>query len=284
MPNSLAMLSYDGVELRNRLDPIGGPLPIEGDAFRLKASAGNGLVSRLQAARRHFEEFVVSIEENEAPPFPERDRQEANLYEFVASGVSAIGCACMFAFALASAVAGDLPVAKALELYPRGVLYYFKVWFPADPITSYMKDVLDSHEFGRLNDLRNELDHRGTQRRGFSRQVGSNHHPPGRLVAGPGFSKIPGDELGTLLTRASFAPLLGWLEDALERLVSGVEAGFTSPAQDAESQRHRQSSVATHGLRSAMDRAMEAAKAASEFPECRAEIGKYTQWLTRLGQ
>ncbi len=274
------MLPLGGLELRQRLDAIFSPLPTGGRGFFVRASASNGLISRLQAARRHYEQLFQSVDNYDAPPFDERDLQEADLYEFVSSGVSAVGCGFLFAFALGYGMAPDLPIERYVDLYPRGIVKYFKVWFPSHPVTLRMDQILHSMEFNRFQELRNQLDHRGTIPRTFRQEIGrANQLPP---TLGKPEAEPPAGLPATEMSRESFDPLREWLEMALESLVSALESGLSQPPADATSAHKRTATIAIGNVRGAFDKAMEVAKVAVALPESKAELGKFVGRLNKL--
>lgn len=234
----MTVLSEDSLALREYVAAITAEhLDTSAEPWGLAAMGGNGLVARLQAARRHFNDFCSSIEASDAPPAPERDRQEADLFEFVASAVSAIGCAHILAYALACGVAPDLPLEDALKLYPKDVYIRFCIWFPDHDVTTVMGRCVQAPAFNKLRELRNALDHRGTLGRHIARGGSSEGIASISLKAA---SQIPGDQARDwALSRSNLQPLLSWLESCLEDLLGALHAGPAPPAQNDEERRSR---------------------------------------------
>ena len=166
LPADFDVDAYNGVFRVSRLiaDPNDATTPSKRNAWHGYSTAWTGLAVRLLSSLDYSEEFGESIARSTAPPHGERYRQERALYGSLSSALSAVECAYMAVYCLASALAPDklpLSTAKHLNQTPLDVARAIRSWVPGDAFSERPLAFASSPEMQSLADFRNTLAHRG---------------------------------------------------------------------------------------------------------------------------
>lgn len=211
-----------GEELHEHLAALATSDP-DAAEFVFESMAMRGLAARLVAGRRQARDFVGSAGDSPDPSTEVADQQEADIFDFCCSALSALNCSFLLAYGIGHELNVSLPWGRALRQYPRDVESQFRQYFPKETVTSVMTAILTSEELAHLQGMRNALEHRGAMQRGLA-------------VPGPGNGltlTLTEDDLDSTLPTSSppsleidlvsrTSELSEWLERSLDELISAT--------------------------------------------------------------
>jgi hypothetical protein len=137
----------------------------------------NGLVYRFLACHEDGEAAVASLRASNAPPQPERYRQERDLFRFYFEGLSALECIAYAVYFLGSlADPAEFPTSvdrKRLEPRYVSARYSAHSTFRAERIAIALHALTASGDFEEWGKIRNFLGHRGAASRTIYAKVGT---------------------------------------------------------------------------------------------------------------
>jgi hypothetical protein len=206
MPADFADEPYDRIYQRVA-EALGNQQP-QPPSWPEYSGAWQGLSYRFRSCAEHDEAFTDSVSRfGDTPDWPERYKQERDLFGFFVNGLSAIECACYGLFAVGSWLnPGQFPFttdADKRRVCPERTLEQFAIAFPDANLTRALRQITGSREYQNWKKGRNILSHRSQ---------------PGRIIfgstVGPTRSaewvlqNIPMDNTATATRRR-------WLADSL---------------------------------------------------------------------
>jgi hypothetical protein len=218
MPTDFADEPYDKINQRVA-DAIGNQQP-QPPSWPEYSGAWLGLTYRFRSCTEHDEAFTDSVSRfGDTPDWPERYKQERDLFGFFVTGLSAIECACYGLFAAASWLnPNQFPLTTGADkssVNPKRTLEQFKIAFPNESLTRTLQQITDDQEYYNWRKARNVLFHRSQPGRIIYL---SNVGPP--RAAEWVLQNIPIDNTVTAARRR-------WLADSLRSLLTEAD-NFTA--------------------------------------------------------
>jgi hypothetical protein len=218
MPADFADELYDRVYQRVA-DAIGNLHP-QPPSWPEYSCAWLGLTYRFRSCVEHDGVFTDSVNRfGDTPDWPERYKQERDLFGFFVTGLSAIECTCYGLFAIGSWLHPDnfslTTDADKRRVNPERTLEQFEIALPNENLTRALQQITDDQEYHNWKKARNVLSHRSQ---------------PGRIIylssVGPPrasewvLQNIPIDNTATTARRR-------WLADSLRYVLTEAD-NFTA--------------------------------------------------------
>lgn len=182
MPRDFAVEPYEAI--RSRVVAKKDAYP---HSWAQYAGAWNAVAYRFLSCADHDRAFIESIKRaGNAPPQPERYRQERELFGFFVTGLAAIESLCYGLFAIGSMLdAQNFPISTPRDMRsisPEKTAKQFAAAFPKEGITAALQQMRSAQDFRDWKEIRNLLAHRSAPGRAF--HLGGPHHGEALWVKG----------------------------------------------------------------------------------------------------